>query len=886
VANRVMLPLVDHHDPDVDTPDGYVGVRHVRRGGHPRFTLVLPRTESMRSSAVSMAGAEHLGLGSIAACLRERGHPVTQLNFQLSTFFNAWDGLEDPRSSYSAPAIAAEILATEPDVVGICVTSMTLLESIKVCEIIREARPECVLGFGGPHAILCAKELMETFDVLDFIGMNDGERAMSLLGDALRRGVFPCAVPEMVTRAPDERDRLVYENYRKMPKGVLDLPVPARDDLLWMLLRAPITESRITTSRGCNYDCTFCIDAMRYDRMWYARSAEQTAEEMEMLHRRLGIDHFWMSDDNFVTGAPSSRRRAREIADELAARNLDVTYRVRFRSDTFNPDPTLLPRLAESGLVSAFVGLEAGSAEQLDRFKKRTTVEQHKTCVREMRELGVALQCGFIMFEPYASFDDLEASANFLYEIDEMYLESNFTHSLDVFPGTEIAVDMERDGLLHPGFNATSPYDAYDFRDPNLGWLARAIETSHGGETITRDKWLYRYRTNLLPRAYRKLRDHRRLDEWKSREHEIIRRLNDANMTFFISAIEESRRGECGKRYYDHQNAAWVVQRQGTAALEELYGEISAAIRERQPARRQQPTVALRPSDLPAAVAGQLAEAEAVLADHGPFTRTVMTGGNLNHSILLTGPDRAFAFRSRSDRSRAEIRDYLDELYTAAGMLGLGGTFRLRTMPEEIAAIARARAAGVRTPEVLAHGEQWLVRAHIPGQPLGDALDSGAAGPATVLRLLFQLMEAHRGGIVLGDRWGYNEIVDDQGHLHFIDFDVEWVSVRDGQVDGLRDMEMAVALFGAVLFAGVQRENLVTALREYGIPLLAEWGYRPHRIADVLNGYRAFYGAPGKRQSALSLDRDTYAEALTFIRELIDLLRSDTPLTTATGCVR
>ena len=37
-----------------------------------------------------------------------------QLNYQLSTFFNAWDGLEDPRDSYSAEAIAKHESSAAP----------------------------------------------------------------------------------------------------------------------------------------------------------------------------------------------------------------------------------------------------------------------------------------------------------------------------------------------------------------------------------------------------------------------------------------------------------------------------------------------------------------------------------------------------------------------------------------------------------------------------------------------------------------------------------------------------------------------------------------------------------------------------------------------------
>jgi radical SAM superfamily enzyme YgiQ (UPF0313 family)/predicted Ser/Thr protein kinase len=876
VANLIVLN--EFHPDPAQTADSRVPHVELEQGA-PRFTLVLPRTESMRSSAVSMAGAEHLGLGSIAAYLRSHGFPVTQLNYQLSTFFNAWDGLADPRSDYSPEALAAEILRTEPDVVGLCVTSMTLLDSLRICEIIRQRRPHCILGLGGPHAILCCRELMDKFPVLDFIGMKDGERAMVLLGHALARGVFPCAIPEMVTRSKTP-DRGIMDMYRAMPKGVADLPVPARDDLMWMLLRAPITECRITTSRGCNYDCTFCIDAMRYDRMWYARTAKQTVDEMEMLNRRLGISHFWMSDDNFVTGAPSSQRRARDIADDLIARGLDVTYRVRYRSDTFLRDPELLPRLAESGLVSAFVGLEAGSEEQLDRFKKRTTVDQHKEIVAEMRELGIALQCGFIMYEPYCSFEDLEASATFLHDIREMYLESNFTHALDVFPGTEIAEQMDRDGLLHEGFDATSPYDAYDFAEPELGKLSKLIEASHDQETVTRDKWLYRYRTNLLPRVYRKLRGRVDISPWQQREEAIIGELNDANMAFFMAAIGEAKRMRCGERFFELRDIAWQTQRTGERQLAQLYRELTAEAQRILPTRSRGTRPAPPPAPLPKPVLTLVDQARAALGSE-TVVEAPLGGGMLNHVVLLRGTQGSYVFRARRQANRPKVTAYLRLLYGEAHLAELGGEFRLRSIDEEAAFVERARAAGVRTPAVVARGDDWIVLEHVPGRTLAEELADGAS-PAVVLRMLHQLMSAHRAGVILGDRWGYNEVVDPTGHLHFIDFDVEWTPV--GDPTGVQAMEMTVALFGALL-ASSRRDDLLETLREYGIPLLHQWGYDLHRMAEAASGYRAFYLNPDKPTLSVSLSGEQYAALAGPLDRLIALLTSDTPLTTVVGPV-
>ena len=37
-----------------------------------------------------------------------------------------------------------------------------------------------------------------------------------------------------------------------------------------------------------------------------------------------------------------------------------------------------------------------------------------------------------------------------------------------------------------------------------------------------------------------------------------------------------------------------------------------------------------------------------------------------------------------------------------------------------------------------------------------------------------ELNLAHREGIIYGDRWGDREIIDSQGNVRRIDFDIEW----------------------------------------------------------------------------------------------------------------
>lgn len=821
-----------------------------------------------------MAGAEHLGLAHIASHLRSCGVPVTLLNFQLPAFFNAWDGLLDERASYAPTALAAEILESAPDIVGFCVTAMTLRPALEIAGSIKAARPGCRVGLGGPHAILCADELFRTQPFIDFIGLGDGERAMEHLVRSVSDGTWPHPIPAMLVRGVSEDTG--SDAAAEVVRTIEDLPAPARDDLLFMAARAPVTEARLTTSRGCNYQCTFCIDAMRYGRRWYARSASQVVEEIERLHRCLGIQHFWMSDDNFVTGAQVSRRRAEAIADGLIERKLDITYRARFRSDTFLNDPALLAKLADSGLLSAYVGLEAGGQEQLERFKKNTTVDQHKRMVADLRRNGIALQIGFIMFEPYASFGDIRASAAFLRDIGEMYIVGNFIQSLDVFPGAGITEMLRKDGLISPSFGALSNYDAYRFRDPDLGRMAAYMEVCHDEETITRDKWIHRCRTTLLPKLMRRLRRmgrHEAIARWQAGEDAIVTALNDANLAFFLGAADAFSKGQGEEAVDGLRRHAWRVQ---TEALEQ-YRALCLDI-EKSMAPGPAGTVAVpgagagisTPAGSPligGGISGPLAEALACLADDARPV-SVFGGGHLNTVLRVDAGDGRYVFRMRKDGYRALIHDYLGQLYGAAGFAEAGAFFDFRTIGEELAFIGQLRAAKVNVPRVRAAGTEWFVYDFVPGVTVASALADGGS-PAIVLRLLHQLRLVHKAGLVCGDRWGSNEIVDDRGQVHLLDFDLRWSGDNHRF---LAAAEMAVALFGALL-AAKRRRDVIAFLEHFGIPELVNWGYGMDAMARVLSGYRDFCLDPHKPVLPLSPPDSVYHALAPDLERVIAMVR-------------
>jgi len=746
---------------------------------------------------------------------------------------------------------------------------MTFLHAIDMTKLIKSKNSKCIIGMGGPHAILCAKEIFNQFEHIDFICVNDGERSLAMLMDSISNGEWPCSIQEMLIR------NVHNQNNSQLSRNIDDLPMPARDDLLQMSINAPVTEARLSTSRGCIYQCSFCIDAKRYNRKWYARSANQVLDEIESLNKCLGIDHFWISDDNFLLNMPRSIQRAKDIAHGLLERRLQITYRARFRSDTFVREPELLKLLSKSGLTCAYVGLEAGSSEQLERFKKNTTVEQHKKIVNELIENDVALQIGFIMFEPYTCYNDIYESAKFLYEIGEMYVVGNFIQSLDIFPGARIVEKMRQDGLVDLKFGAVSNYDAYQFHDNRIERLAKYLENCHDDETITRDKWIYRYHTNLLPRIYHKAKLNATFDmkpkvkKWKELEKNIIYKLNKINYGFFKKVTELSI-SEKSYEYFDiEKEKTWLKQINLLEEYSNLYGRISkefeaSFILEKN--NKNKKTIKFD-QFLPDRQKEYLQEALKYIPGSLSSKIDFINEGNLNYSIKIENETGAYVFRCRRNDYQNLIKDYLYSLYSCAG---ISDTVKFRSISQEIEFINKLSRYGLPVAPIIAHSNEWILSRYINGKVLSKYLQQDGS-VSYVLRFIYQLFIAHKKDIIYGDRWGANEIIDSKGKLHFIDFDIELASSDNKLTEKLKNTEIAIALFGCLLYTS-KRENMIKCIKDYGLNLLTNWGYNLKDISNALIGYRSFYLNPNKPTNKLSPSFDTYKKMKIHLNSLIDIL--------------
>ena len=151
----------------------------------------------------------------------------------------------------------------------------------------------------------------------------------------------------------------------------------------------------IKTSFGCPYKCSFCFCTRVCD--YAVRKMDAVMRELESIKEQ----NVFIVDDDFT----ASDARVREFCAELDARNIRKHFIAFSRADFVTAHPDTVKLMHEHGFDAFFIGIESFRSGELDRFDKRTTVEQNGEAVRVLENCGMQCYSGLIVGEDWVRED-------------------------------------------------------------------------------------------------------------------------------------------------------------------------------------------------------------------------------------------------------------------------------------------------------------------------------------------------------------------------------------------------------------------------------------------------------------------------------------------------
>ena len=402
---------------------------------------------------------ENLGLRYIAAYLE--AHDIRA-------------GIE-PMNRHSNDGLIRRIKRDDPKIVGFSLIFQGMFSQFKdLIDRLRGEGASAHFTMGGHFPTINYEQTLTLMPGLDSVVRHEGEETLLELCEKIDR---PDLWPEIRGLAFRRNGGVATSEPRPLIEDLDLLPFPVRDAV--MKTQMGKAAASILSSRGCNFNCSFCSIRRLYGEapghLRRSRSARNVALEMEALYAK-GVRIFDFKDDDFGMKGRSRGRWIEEFAGELEKRDLaqDIILKVSCRIDEIEEE-TLL-RMKEMGLAMVYLGIESGSEQGLKSFNKHYGVGDILDALQILERAEMSFEYGFMILEPWSSFQSIRENISFLGELCRGgRVAAHFARTYP-YVGTAVASRLKAEGRL----KGTIDYPDYSYLDGRIDLFERFLNRGFG----------------------------------------------------------------------------------------------------------------------------------------------------------------------------------------------------------------------------------------------------------------------------------------------------------------------------------------------------------------------------------------------------------------------
>jgi anaerobic magnesium-protoporphyrin IX monomethyl ester cyclase len=297
--------------------------------------------------------------------------------------------------NHGYPEIRERLRRDLPDFVACSAMTATLGEALKTLELAKELNPATVTILGGVHPSFMYREVLES-PAVDFVVVGEGEATLRELLQVLQAGGDPGSVPGVACR----RGGIALCTPGRPLIQDLD-GLPAAWDLLdWEDYRYQVLPgsrmASVSTSRGCEHDCSFCSQGAFWGNCWRGRDPGRVAQEIAQLHEKYGVSVIQIVDEHPTRDAA----RWEALLDLLIARKLPVSFLMETRAADLIRDRDLIGKYRQAGVIHVAIGGESQDQERLHYLKKGMAPEEAGEALRLLRDNGIVSEISFLLGFP------------------------------------------------------------------------------------------------------------------------------------------------------------------------------------------------------------------------------------------------------------------------------------------------------------------------------------------------------------------------------------------------------------------------------------------------------------------------------------------------------
>ena len=305
----------------------------------------------------------------------------------------------------------------ESDLVCFHAFSSTMPITIEYINKIKAQRPDMPIIIGGTHASVMVED---TLQYCDLVVRQEGDETLPEVLEQWNNGADLSQVLGISYwedgRVRNNPNRPLLQEFETIPdleliQGYMDWPkwkLAKNLKMRWQVLQ---------TSRGCPYDCSFCIAPRELGRGYRLRSIDSIIADIKYQQALVGTKYFFIVDNHFTV----NRARTKELLQRIIDENIQW-YGICFTRMEVARDEELLALLKKAQVNTLYMGLESFDNNVLKLLNKKQTDDGLRKSLKRIKAHGLRVLGSFVLGSDADTVTSIRATIDGAIETDVDYV--------------------------------------------------------------------------------------------------------------------------------------------------------------------------------------------------------------------------------------------------------------------------------------------------------------------------------------------------------------------------------------------------------------------------------------------------------------------------------